>query len=106
MIRIIREDERFATKFEGSTFYFRRLPVAVARKIMADHTSKGVVDMAAVGIDTIRYCLLGWDDVIGGSGDEMIPYSSDLVPFLADDVIQHLSPLIHEGSPSADQLGN
>lgn len=106
MIRIIRDTERFCTEYMDSKFYYRRISAGKIRQIQKDCTKKGLVDMSAVGLAIIQHCLLDWENVGEGSDGNSIPFSKDLIELLPEDVIDHLTPLLREGSPEEDELGN
>lgn len=104
-MKLIRENERNEVVIEGSTFYYRRIPVTKALEINKRHTRRGVVDLAAAGLDTVKYCLLGWKDVLD-ENDQAIEYDVSLVDCIPDNIIGELSDHFREASPQRQSLGN
>lgn len=104
-VKIIKETERNSVVIEGSTFYYRRISVSKSMEINKRHTRRGVVDYAAAGLDVVKYCLLGWDEVLD-ENDEPIEYDPALVDMIPDNIIGELSEHFRESSPVRQNLGN
>ena len=104
-VKIIRETERNTVEIEGSKFYYRRIPVSVAISINKRCSRRGVVDYVQAGVETVKYCLLGWDDVLD-ENDQPVAFSPDLVDMIPDSIVVELSEHFREASPTRQSLGN
>ena len=104
-VRIIAETERYPLEHEGSTFYFRRVPVHLQRQYIEECTERGLTNWEQVGEKKLGYALLGWDNVLGHDG-ESIPYSPALVMALPESVLLALANKLQAADPLADALKN
>ena len=105
MIRIISDSERNKFEFQGSTFYYRRISMAKAIQLTKEHTKRGRVNQEALGIEMLRWCLLGWEDVADENG-EPVAFSQELVSSLPPELIDEFTPLLREAKPERDEMGN
>jgi hypothetical protein len=110
-VRIIQEDERYKTEYEGSIFYYRRLSARKSADLIKQYTKKGQLDYAAMGMAVVKYCLLDWEDVLDSKG-EPIAYDPKLIDSMPDEVITELTGSFRDACPEDDkpsdeeQLGN
>lgn len=104
-IRIISAQERNKFSYDESVFYYRRISMSKSMELTKKHTKRGLADNVAIGVDIMQWCLLDWENVIGLDG-EPLAFSKDLVPDLPDEVINELTPLLREASPTEDAMGN
>jgi len=84
---IIKTDERLSTIIEGATFYYRRIKGHIRASIVERFTNKrtGKTNWGKASDAMLRYCLLGWKDVIEPDG-VVVPFDSELVDALPDEV--------------------
>lgn len=65
---LINENERYKFEFEGSVFYYRRVPSLVKNDIMQKHTKirmgQQIADYQAVMIEILDYAIIEWENVL------------------------------------------
>lgn len=90
-IHLIGEKEKRTVEIGGSKFHYRRIRAAERQRIIRRNTTKKTfqVDYTQVGIDVVKLCLLGWENVMGDDG-KPIEYSADLVEILPETVLMSL----------------
>lgn len=97
-IRLISQKEKL--KFidsSGAEFFYRRITAPEYRSIERDKTNRGLVDFDAVGLETVKRCLLNWKNIVDQDGKE-VPFSSDKVDFLPGAIISILFVEIRSNS--------
>lgn len=104
-VRIIEDTERYPLEYEGSTFYFRRVPVHLQRQYVEQATDRGLTDWERVGELKLKYALLDWQGVVGGDGRE-IPFAQDKLMLLPESVLLALATKMNSADPLAGELKN
>lgn len=89
-LRIIESHERFIYETDGYKIFFRRLPNPTRGRIIEENTKRGdKLNLSRATSEMLKYCLLGWSGVytVTESGERReVPFSSDLVERIPDDV--------------------
>jgi len=104
-VRIIEDTERYPLEYEGSTFYFRRIPSHIQRQFIEECTVRGETNWEQVGEKRLKYALLGWEMVLDGKGDK-VPFAPEYIQALPDSAILALGNKLLAADPLAADLKN
>jgi hypothetical protein len=104
-IRLISEQEKHSCRIGDATIFYRRVPSPVQKRIEAQHTKRGQMDMRAIVEEVLHYAVLSWEGVEDAEG-QPVAFKPELLKFLPEDAKSALIGHLYAANPAEDAEKN
>jgi hypothetical protein len=88
-VKLINDQESLTLKVGATTFMYRRIKPLEKAAINKTYTRAGVIDFTEAGLEYIKKCLKGWENVRDGK-NKQVPFDIGLVDSLPENVLIQL----------------